>query len=152
MRIAATILAGMLVAACAGPNSSLNTLQFSDETVPFPKNYQVEAARVVRDRSGDPASVLVSYPRPIIGATMIGPQRWYVCLRGVPAPAPSASPPMAAELAAQWLFQQRPENRRFDVVLIFSRDSGRPSIKTGLDSPLCNDGAFEPLTAAPPVI
>lgn len=151
MRIAATILAGMLVAACAGSNSSLNTLQLSNEATPFPQNYQVEAARVVRNRSGDPATVLVSYPRQIIGLTMMSPQRWYVCLSGMPAPAPSTSLPRAADLAAQWVFKRGPENR-FDVVLIFSREGSRPSVRTGLDSPLCNDGAFGPVAAEPPVI
>lgn len=149
MRIVATILAGMFITACTGPNSSLNTLHFSAEALPFPTDYQVEAARVVQDRGGDPASVLVSYPRHTIGAGVTSPRRWYVCLSGMPAPAPSTKAPTAADLAARLLFQQR--KSRYDVVLIFSRESGRPSIRTGLDSPLCNEGTFEPITAEPQV-
>ena len=151
MRFAATILFGAAIAACSGPNSGLNTLQFASAALPFPTDYQVEAARVVRDRGGDLGNVLVSYPQQTIGAGVAGPRRWYSCLRGMPAPVSSTSLPLALEMAAEWMSQQPSENR-YDVVLVFSSENRRPSVRAGTDSPLCRDAAYEPITAELPVI
>lgn len=125
LRIAQATLGGVVLVACAGPNSSLNTVQFAYEKLPFSANYQVETAKVVRDRGGHPTTVLVSYPRQNIGIKMMSAQRWYVCLRGMPAPPPSTRIPMAADFVAQLLLKQPPDGRH-DFVFTFSRDSSRP--------------------------
>jgi hypothetical protein len=125
-------------------------LQFSSEALAFPTNYQTEAARIVRDRGGDPATARVSYPRMTIAAAVMGPKRWFVCVSGVPAPPGPTSIPKAVDLADHWLMQ-RPSQKSYYVVLFFPREVGRPTAKDGWNSPLCRGAEFEPIAADAPL-
>jgi hypothetical protein len=145
-------LVAVLLAACGPYNSGLNTLQFSSETVPFPQNYQIEAARVAATRPHAPGvTLVVSRPQPTLGLNALSPQRWFVCIRGLASPAgPSRSWPKLDELVGQILDPAaNPGNH--DVILVFS-GTARPTLRQGTDSPLCRTAVFEPLTAAAPLI
>lgn len=48
------------LAGCSGYTPS--TVQFSDDSLAFPDNYQIEAARVVQQRGADRSTALVSRP------------------------------------------------------------------------------------------
>ena len=145
---ALTILAAV-VAGCSGQNTSLNRLQFSDETVPFPDDYQAQAARVVADGNVEVASVLVSYPQLTLGASAFEPQRWYSCLSGIPAPVTTPRLPNVEEALGTLLGSR---SGVFYTVLVFSGSGGRPTIRSGYDSALCQDVVFEPITAEPPIV
>jgi hypothetical protein len=148
MRFLSSLAIAVLVTACSGHNTNLSTLQISGATAPFPENYQEEAARILRDRRADPEFVRVSYPQTTVGAGIGTLKRWYVCLRGIPAP---AGPPRRnwTALAEGWVRGQQLTDV-FEVVLVFSGER-RPAITTGFDSPLCRDATYEPITAEPPV-
>ncbi|HEY8575428.1 MAG TPA: hypothetical protein VIL88_03720 [Devosia sp.] len=150
MRIWVLLFSVAALSACSGPNSGLNTLQFSQEAYPFPANYQIEAARLVRDRGLDRHGISVSYPQQTIGSTVSSPRRWYVCLSGVPDPIDRSTrlPPLS-EWIGGWMDRQPP---RYDLVLFFSEASRRPSVREGTNSALCRDARLEALTAQPPVI
>lgn len=150
MRLWSAVFIAVLLAACSGPNTGLNTLQISSEALPFPENYQTEAARVVRDRGGDSAVARVSYPRQTIGAGLLSPRRWYACVSGLPDPVNrSETIPPVLDLVEHWISQRVTSS--YYVVLIFSGDARRPSVKAGLDSPLCRDAAYGPIIAEPPL-
>jgi hypothetical protein len=140
----------VLLVGCSNQNMSMNTMQFSGATVPYPENYEVEAARVIKQRGGDLASSRASQPWATIGSGPFSPQRWYVCIRGLP-PRGEPPKPKALELA-----EERLGHRSFfgvyDVVLFFSDRTGRPSVRTGYDSPLCRDLEYHPINVDPPVI
>lgn len=150
MRMSAALLAALLVAACSGPNTSLSTLQLSGDVVPFPENYQVEAARVVRDRGGDPKVALASYPQQTVGMGIMTPKLWYVCISGLADPAAKRDLPRVMDIVDQWV-DVRARADRFYAVLLFSAEGRRPSVRTGTDSVLCRGVALEPITAEPPV-
>lgn len=139
-----------LLLGCSNHNVSPHTLQFSGENVAFPENYQVEAARIVRDRKADPEFARVSEPQPTLGDTAFSPKRWYVCVRGIPAPKPNSTrPPPVSEVVENWITSRQPSGV-YDVLLIFSGRE-RPSAREGYDSPLCRDQNFLPITVEPPV-
>lgn len=144
-------LAAVLLAACGPYNTGLTTLQLSGETVPFPDQYQVEAARVAATRPRAPgATLLVSRPQATLGVNALAPQRWYVCIRGLASPSTGAAPwPKLDELAGGIL---APASRagHHDVVLVFS-GTKRPTLRQGTDSSLCRAAVFEPLTAEAPL-
>lgn len=135
---------------CSNHNVSPHTIQFASDTVSYPENYQVEAARIVRDRKADPEFARVSEPQPTLGETAFSPKRWYVCVRGIPAPKPkSSSLPPVAEIVESWV-TARPAGGVYDVLLVFSgRD--RPSVREGFDSPLCQNQTYAPVSAEPPL-
>jgi hypothetical protein len=137
-----------LLVGCSNHNVSPHTVQLSGETLAFPDNYEVEAARLVRDRGADPEFARVSEPQPTLGETVFSPKRWYVCVKGVPAPTPkSAALPPVTELVEQ-VFS--PEAGVYDVLLIFSGRQ-RPSVREGYDSPLCRDQSYRAIKAEPPL-
>lgn len=151
MRLLVLLGATVLLAGCTSPNTSLNRLQFSAETLPFPKNYQSEAARIVAQRGADATLARVSYPRTTLGAGVAAPQRWYVCVQGVStAPRPERLPNVE-ELVGN-LFASDEARGVHNDVLIFGSEGRRPSVREGYDSALCRDGAFEPITAEAPLI
>jgi hypothetical protein len=151
MRAIILALAMFALAGCAGQNTSIATLQFSGSSEKFPDNYQVEAARVVATRVvADGEQVRISRPQPILGTTAFSPKRWYVCILGLAGPArPNRIPPIydAVMNAAD------PASNAgvYNLVLVFN-EGRRPSVKTGYDSPLCRNAAYEALTAKPPLI
>jgi hypothetical protein len=124
-------------------------LQFSAEALPFPDNYQVEAARIVSQKRADPQKATVSYPRQTLGVSAFSPQRWYVCIRGVSEKPKPDRLPKAAELAARWLDPQTDQGTH-NIVLFFGT-TVRPTAREGYDSPLCREGQYEPITAEPPL-
>lgn len=146
------VVAGFLTA-CSGPNTGLNTLQLSNEALPFPKNYQVEAARIVRDRGSDIAAARVSQPQQTVGLGVMTPKLWYVCISGLPDPDPDAQrdrlPPLMDFVGD--LVYQGSASTRYELVLFFSAEDRRPSVREGWDGQLCRDAAFEQITASPPV-
>ena len=144
---------GMLAAVlsgCVGP-LSLSKLQFNEATVAFPDNYQSEAAYAVERRGGERSLTRVSKPRPLVGATANAPQRWYSCIVGLvsPQPEPERWPYLTDFFDAGR--HQGPGAKPFHVVLVFN-GSGRPTTRQGFDSPLCRDGAYEAITAEPPLV
>ena len=149
MRALVLILA-LALSGCASSGFLPNKLQLSKETMPFPERYQREAARVVQLRGGDRERVTVSYPRTTIGQTAQSPQRWYVCVRGLTPPPVEDGLPTVEEFAGTTL-NPAANSRLYDVLLFFPADGALPSVRDGYDSSLCRDGAFERLTAEPPL-
>jgi hypothetical protein len=143
--VAATFL---ILVGCSSGIVSPHTLQFSGATLAYPENYQVEAARIVRDRRADPEFARLSEPQPTIGETAFSPKRWYVCIRGIPASTPksTALPPLTEMVENLY----SPETGVYDVLLIFSGRE-RPSVREGYDSPLCRDQKYQAITAEPPM-
>lgn len=151
MRLFVLVATTVLLAGCTSPNTSLNRLQFSSDTLPFPDNYQSEAARVVAQRGADASLARVSYPRTTLGTAVTAPQRWYVCVQGVStAPRPERLPNVEEFVGS--LFASDAARDVHNVVLIFGTEGRRPSVREGYDSALCRDVAFEPITAEPPLI
>jgi hypothetical protein len=73
-----------------------------------------------------------------------------VCLhQGLPKPHEEDRFSPISDLVENWLDGGAAD--RYDVILFFSGNF-RPTIEDGLNSPLCRYAAFEPITAAPPVI
>lgn len=151
LRLLTVLFSAAMAAACVGPNTSLSTLQLSGEAFPFPENYQIEAARVVRDKRGDLAVSRVSLPQQTVGTGALNPRRWYVCISDLPQPKGRDRLPRLMDAAEQWL---NPEGHSgtYYAVLFFSGEHLRPTVKTGVDSRLCRDVTYEPITAEPPVI
>ena len=149
MRLVAAALASIFLVACSGQNTSLNRLQFSGASEPFPEHYQVEAARFVQARGAEISTIQVSAPAETLGASAFGPKRWYSCIRGLPAPPPAKTMPTVEQFVSGWLGEQP---LHYDVIMIFSAGKPRPSVHDGLDSPLCQGVTFSPLTATPPLI
>ncbi len=143
------ILAGCLVAGCSPTTAPINTMQFSEETLPFPDNYQVEAARVVAQRRVDPKDASVSYPQTTLGLNAFSPHRWYVCIRGLSDLQKPEQIPRPGDIIESWI-DPRANAGIHNVVLIFG-ETGRPSAREGYDSPLCRNGQYEPITAVAPV-
>ncbi len=76
-------IAGVRTLRCTNTNTSINNLQFSGETQPFPTNYRDQAARAVLGLPATTVGTLqVSYPQTILGQNVFDPKRWYVCIRG----------------------------------------------------------------------
>jgi len=126
-----------LLSGCTGMNSSINTVQLSGEVSPFPKHYQSAAARAVAGRAAA-ASLEVSRPKLTVGASIMDPQRWFVCVRGL---APEAPPPVTTKLP--WDAVQVPE---YLLVILFNGERASP-LKGSYQAELCRDASFEPLTA-----
>lgn len=151
MRAVLFAMVAVILAACGPYNTGLNTVQVSAETLPFPENYQVEAARVAATRpQAIGTSILVSQPRPTLGVNPLSPQRWFVCVRGLAAPeqAKPSLPPLD-RLAGQ-LIDLAAYSGHHDLVLIFS-GTARPTVLEGTDSALCRAAVFEPLMATAPL-
>lgn len=140
------ILAVYLVAGCSPTTAPINTIQFSEETLPFPDNYQAEAARIVAERRADPSDASVSYPQTTLGLSALSPRRWYVCVRGISDELKPQQIPTPGAIIESWL-DPRAEAGLHNVILLFGTN-GRPVAKDGYDSPLCRDGLYEPITAA----
>lgn len=143
------ILAGCLVAGCSPTTAPINTMQFSEETLPFPENYQVEAARIVAQRRADTNGASVSYPQTTLGLSPFSPRRWYVCVRGVSDEPKPERIPRPGDIIEGWI-DPRAEAGIHNVVLFFGT-TGRPTAKDGYDSPLCRNSQYEPITATAPV-
>lgn len=143
-------MAALMLTGCTATSLSLHTVQISSESLPFPAHYQVEAARVAAARGGDPGLARVSYPRTTVGMTIASPQRWYVCVRGLPAAPKPDRLPNVMELAER-LVDPITNAGVFDVILFFDSATSRPSQREGYDTPLCRDGQFERVTAEPPL-
>lgn len=143
----ALALASILIG-CTGPNTSFSTLQFADESLPFPEHYETEAARVVRDRRADFGAVRLSEPQLTIGAKPTSPKRWYVCLQGVPQKGRRKRVTLAETLESALGHRTTPTTHY--VVLFFS-GPGRPHVAEGRGSPLCQNMEFRPLTAEAPI-
>ena len=138
-----------ILAGCSGHNVSPHTLQFSGEAIPFPANYEAEAARIVRDRGVDPEAVRISEPQPTLGVTAFSPKRWYVCVRGIPNPqAKSSGLVPIDEMVDAWLAQTSGDGS-YDILLFFS-GSQTPSVREGFDSPLCRNRDYVAIRVAPP--
>jgi hypothetical protein len=142
-------LAALLVG-CSSNNAGTNTLQYSPEARDYPYGYQIEAARVVQERDADPGFVRVSRPMTTLGETVLSPRRWFVCVRGIPAPAPpSGFFAAVAQVFRAWFGPKDPGGIVYDVVLFFSGEQ-EVSIRDGFDLPLCQGLEFEFITAEPP--
>jgi len=149
LRVCGLLIVAGLIAACSNQNTSWSTIQLSGDTMPYPENYQAEAARIVAQRGGDPASASVSQPQSTLGATAFAPQRWYVCVRGLSQAPRPARLPKPMELVDQ-LFDSRASAGIHNVILVFGAPGRRPTVREGYDSPLCHDGRYEMIVAAPP--
>ncbi|MET3900842.1 hypothetical protein ABIB57_004810 [Devosia sp. UYZn731] len=134
-----------VLAACSGYN--INRVQFSGETIPFPENYQQEAARVVALNGGTISTAKVSRPQETIGESPFGPKRWYSCISGTTEPEKSGNWPNVENLVRGLVGVN---DGIYNRVMFFSAQSRRPSVKSGFDSDLCKRAIFEPITAAPP--
>ncbi len=136
------------LAGCSGHNMSPHTVQFSGDTIPFPVNYESEAAKVIRERGGDLSTARVSEPKPTLGVTAFSPKRWYVCVKGIPAPQPRASGLLPLdEMVDGWLTHKSGE-QSYNVLLFFSSQTA--SRREGYDSPLCRDLDYREIKASPP--
>ena len=140
MRLVLMILASALALwGCSGVNTSINTLQFSAAAEPFPVDYQSRALRYLSDRG--PVGVQVSYPQTLLGETVFSPQRWYVCLIGLPPPAASG---VGARAAARDMKPVTYSGIYHEVLVL--RANGTASAIRGFDSPLCASGRYEGLS------
>lgn len=146
MRLLMFALSFCVLAGCSPQNTSLNRLQFSGDMLPFPENYQGEAAQVAIAAGADPEAVFVSYPKDTLGVSAFGPKRWYSCVRGLPPPVPADRLPNIEEALGTWLGSSP---RIFDTVLVFS-GANRPTVSSRFDSPLCRDAAFRRIVAEMP--
>ncbi|MDB5526966.1 MAG: hypothetical protein JWR51_69 [Devosia sp.] len=135
------------ISSCSGYN--INRMQFSNDAVPFPDNYQVEAARAVAAGHGNLSLAQVSRPQAVVGENAFGPKRWYSCVSGLPAPSRNPKSLPNIEDAVGGLTGSTPGV--YYAVLFFSAEGRRPSVKTGFDSQLCQGAAYEPITTAVPV-
>ena len=142
----------MGLGACTGPNTSLSTLQFTDDTVAFPDTYRDDAARVLANMPGaaNNPNLTISAPQTTLGVTAVSPRRWYVCVRGItpPGPPPTRLKPLL-ELASNAL-DPASTTGSYDAVLFF-RGSGRPTVKLAFDAPLCRSGTYAPLETPTPL-
>src|SRR5690606_3963924 len=86
----------------------------------------------------------ISSPKTTLGSSAFGPQRWYVCVRGVPSSAPASTKKPVWHLAEAWL---DPAARREELVLFYNA-SGLPAIRKSDGSPLCNAAEFRAFTLA----
>ena len=149
IRLALPFGIAVILAGCSGHNLSPHTLQFSGDTLPVPANYEREAARIVRDRGAEPATVRVSEPQTTLGVTAFSPKRWYVCVKGIPAPQGKPQGPLPIdETVGGWLTPGS-DDASYDVLLIFS-GAPTPSVREGYDSPLCRNLNYHAITASPP--
>ncbi|SFC67037.1 hypothetical protein [Devosia psychrophila] len=139
----------VLLAGCSA--FSPNGVQFSGDTVPFPAHYQRETARIVAKKGADRAQITVSYPRNLIGATPLSPQRWYSCVRGLSVAKKPERLPRIDELL-QGVLDPGANQGIHNVMLVFNSDTARPAVREGFDLPLCRDGQYEPLTADAPLM
>jgi hypothetical protein len=130
------------LAGCTSASTSTNTLQYADQAPTFPSNYEVEAARLVQQRDADPGFVRISKPRLTSGATAFSSSQWYVCVRGIPAPAPEQD--FIAEMARMVSGAPAAAStaRAYDVVLLFS-EGQQPAVQEGFELAMCKDAEFE---------
>jgi hypothetical protein len=149
LRTLATCGLATLLVGCSSNNTSSSILQYSSKLPAFPHQYQIEAARIVQERDADPGFVRVSRPRAIAGDTVLASTQWYVCIRGIPSPAPQNEVLDAlARIIRSW-FASADAHGVYDVVLFFSGHD-EPSAHEGFDLALCRDSEFEFITVDPP--
>lgn len=146
MRGLALLVIASLLAGCSAQNTSISTLQFSAAANPFPEDYMSRAAAALDRMVAEDAPISISRPQTTLGPTAFAPQRWYVCVRGVPDSAMVRRKPktplwdLVEDLAD-------PASVQEELVLIFG-SSGEPSIRKSNGSPLCRHAAFEPTRLA----
>lgn len=141
----AALTIATLLAACA--NSSLNTLQFSGASEPFPGNYQAQTALEIKARQLAALGLQVSYPQQVLGQSPFGPRRWYVCVLGVAtSKTPPATWPNLTQLAQNAL-RSTPPAGVFNVIL-FLHPGQTAGLIEAFDAELCRDAAYEPLFIA----
>ena len=136
--LSATLLALPLMA-CSNQNMSLTTMQFSGETEPFPSKYQQLSAEAVAAMPTLGPRLLVSKPATTIGTTPFSPKRWYSCVRGVSGDARGS---LTVYDTVEGFLDPASKAGVYNVVVFFRGDH-LPSIKSGYDSPLCRQAAFE---------
>ena len=134
----------VLLGGCSAQNTNMSTLQFSNAATPFPDDYRSRAAVALKGQVGAEIPLQISRPEPTVGASAFGPQRWYVCVRGVPGSAPAAAKKPVWHLAEEWL---DPAARREELVLFYNA-TGLPAIRKSDGSPLCNGAEFASFTLA----
>lgn len=147
MKVLLATFSALMLSGCWAGQFYPATMQWNSTTVPFPDQYQREAARAVAARNGDLSAALVSKPKPMAGTSAFSPQRWYSCISGViPRSNGRERLPRLAEL-----FDAERDPQAYHIMLTFDK-FGRPSVKDVLDSPLCRGLQFEPVTAEVPLI
>ncbi|MHA6731184.1 hypothetical protein [Devosia sp. A369] len=142
MRTALIGLVAALLCGCSAQNTNFSTLQFSGETIPYPDDYKMRAARALERQVAADVPIQISKPKIVVGANAFGPQRWYVCVRGAPNSAPNRKKKPVWHIAEEWL---DPTIRRDELVLFYNA-TGVPSVRKSDGSPLCSDAEFETLT------
>ncbi|WIY53229.1 hypothetical protein O9Z70_01410 [Devosia sp. YIM 151766] len=136
---------------CSLQNSGPSNLQFERTAIPFPDNYQSEAAWAVQRRGGDPGIAMVSRPQPMIGRSAFGPQRWFSCISGVaPRQAERDRLPRLADMLDPEA--HRGAGPRPHYLLLIFHGAARPDLKDGFDIPLCRALTYEPIGAEAPMI
>lgn len=140
----ALLIALLLTAGCSSQNTNMSTLQFSGETAPYPEDYTSRAAKALERQVGPDVFIQISKPRPALGASVFGHQRWYVCVRDVPNSAPVRRKMPVWDIAEEWL---DPSTRRSELVLFYNV-TGLPSVRKSNGSPLCDDADFETISLA----
>lgn len=143
---ARTLVIALAAAALLGGcvNSSINTLQFSGATEPFPADYNAAAAKEIKARKIVASGLQVSYPRTVLGETPFSPKRWYLCVLGVPtSKTPATAWPNLTQLAENAL-RRTPAPGVFDL-LLFLHAGQTPGSVEAFDAELCRDGVYEPL-------
>ncbi len=130
----AVVVACLLLGGCSAMDS-LNTMQFSAATEPYPANYRAAAREAIGDTA---AGSLVSQPSTIVGESPVSPKRWYVCVRQ-PLARPLAEPSYQSGRSSAATTPNYTE-----TVLILS--SGKPAFFIPGPAPrLCDGAQFEPL-------
>ena len=145
MRALVIALGALFLAACSGPNTSLQTVQVSGTTDAFPTRYREVAAGIAVRRQADTlGSLAVSRPQTLVGTSAFDPLRWYVCIRGLaPLRLPRPTPVPIWELA-QDLARPSAVSGTHDVVVVFDGNAA-PATFDAFDAKLCRHAHFEPL-------
>ena len=149
LRVLASCGLAALLVGCLSNNGPTNTLHYAGGLFASVENYQLEAARIVKERDADPGFVRVSRPRLMVDQTPSAANQWYVCLRGIPEP--SYRPGLfaaVARLLESW-FPSMTATGVYDVVLTFP-EGQRPVLSDGFDLPECRNLEFEFITAEAP--
>lgn len=137
-----TVLLAVMVMALAGctTNTSIQNLQFSGQTEPYPEDYREIVWKVVEPLTRNGNAVLVSEPMTAAGMSAFGPRRWYVCVRGL---GPGRADQTTLYDSIEGMFGQRPQQA--EAVLFLTRGA-TPIPQHTYDSPLCRQARFSVLS------
>ncbi|MEO5806192.1 hypothetical protein [Devosia sp.] len=150
-RLALVVMSVAVLAGCTS-NTSLNTLQISQENQAFPANYRDVAAKAIKGRPVQTAGLTVSAPRPVFGANAFSAQRWFVCVVGTPKPEAATAPVVIAPFmvgSVELKGHTKPvvvvdPTKDFEL-LVFFNEGNLASVRETSEAELCRDGVYEPL-------